>query len=231
MFRQILFLNWKGSRFGLLPFLLGAFALPILAVQGTAISPDRPVSVTVQASQILQVLGLWTPAFPGFAFLLGTVLALLIWNWDHRGNHVYALSLPMPRSQYVLYKMGAGALLLLLPVLLFWVGCHLAVGSLDIPEGLKAYPNAIAFRLLLASLIAYALFFALAAGTMRTAIILLTAWVLLIFLGEVIPPIVGEILDFPALYEFSLIEWLLRASVSWPGPFEVYSGNWMLIDV
>jgi hypothetical protein len=231
MFRKILFLNWMGSRYGLLPFFVTAFALPILAVQGTAISPDRPVSMTVRASEILQVLGIWTPAFPGFAFILGTVLALLIWNWDHKGDHVYSLSLPMARSHYVAYKMGAGALLLLIPVILFWIGCHLAVGFLDIPDGLKAYPNAIAFRFFLASLVAYALFFALAAGTMRTAIILLTAWVVLIFLGEVVPPIIGEMFHFQPMYEFSFIEWLLRASISWPGPFEVYSGNWMLIDV
>ena len=28
MFKQILFLNWMGTRYGLLPFLLAAFALP-----------------------------------------------------------------------------------------------------------------------------------------------------------------------------------------------------------
>jgi hypothetical protein len=231
MFRKILYLNWKGSQYGLLPFLVAAFALPILAVQGTSFSPDRPVSVTVRASQILDVLGYWTPAFPAIAFMVGTVLALLVWNWDHKGEHVYSLTLPMARSRYVAYKMGAGAILLMIPVLLFWIGCHLSVAALDIPEGLKAYPNAIGFRFLLASLVAYALFFALAAGTMRTAIYLLTAWVVLLFLGELVPGWVGEMLHFQPLYEFSLLDWILRASVSWPGPFEVFTGNWMLIDV
>lgn len=231
MFKKILFLNWMGSRWGLLPLLLMAFALPILAVQGTGVSPDLSQSVSARASQILEVLQFWTPVFPGMAFLLGTVLALLIWNWDHRGEHAYPLSLPMKRSRYVAFKMGAGALLLLLPVLLFWVGCHLAVSFVDIPEGLRAYPNAMAFRFLLASLVAYALFFALAAGTMRTAILILTGLVLLILLGEVVPPFIGGILDLQPLAQFSLLEWLLNASVSWPGPFEVYTGNWMLIDV
>lgn len=231
MFRQILFLNWMGSRFGLLPFLVVAFALPILSVQGITTDPSIPGSVTVRASQLLDTLQFWTPVFPAFAFALGTVLALLVWNWDHRGEHVYALSLPLARSRYVAMKMGAGALLLLAPVLLFWIGSLLAVSFTEIPEGLRAYPNAIAFRFLLASLIAYSVFFALAAGTMRTAVIILTAWVGLLILGELLPPVLGEILGVRAVYDFSLLGWLLHSSMDWPGPFEVYAGNWMLIDV
>jgi hypothetical protein len=131
----------------------------------------------------------------------------------------------------VAYKMGAGGLVLLAVVGLFWIGCHLSVAFVDIPEGLKAYPNAIGFRFLLASLIAYALFFTLASGTMRTVILLLTGLVLLLFLGEVGPPLAGEIFRIPSLQEFSFLDWILNAALSWPGPFEVYTGNWMLIDV
>jgi len=231
MFKQILFLNWMGTRYGLLPFLLAAFALPILAVQGATLDPSIPESAAVRASQLLYTLQVWTPIFPAFAFALGTVLALMVWNWDHRAEHVYALTLPMTRPRYVAMKMGAGALLLLLPVVVFWVGCLLATSFTDIPEGLRAYPNAIAFRFLLAASIAYAVFFALAAGTMRTAIILLTAWVAFLVLGEIVPPFLGEMINFQALYEFSILDWLLKASLEWPGPFEVYSGNWMLFDV
>lgn len=231
MFRQILFLNWMGSRFGILPFLVGAFALPILAVQGITPDPSLTPSVTVRASQLLYTLQFWTPVFPAFAFALGTVLALLVWNWDHRGEHVYALSLPLARTRYVAMKMGAGTLLLLAPVVLFWIGSLLAVSLTDIPEGLRAYPNAIAVRFLLASLIAYSVFFALAAGTMRTAIILLTGWIGLLVLGELLPPFLGEILGMKAISNFSLLEWFLHSSLGWPGPFQIYAGNWMLIDV
>ena len=231
MFKQILFLNWKSVRFGMLPFLVAAFALPILAVQGVSLDSSLPESATIRATQLLYTLQFWTPVFPGFAFALGAVLALLIWNWDHRGEHVYALTLPLPRSRYVAMKMGAGALLLLVPVLVFWVGSLLATSFIEIPEGLRTYPNAIAFRFFLASLIAYAVFFALAAGTMRTAIILLTVWVGFLVIGQIVPPVLGEMFRFQALYEFSLLDWLLRSSLDWPGPFEVYSGNWMLIDV
>lgn len=127
--------------------------------------------------------------------------------------------------------MGAGALLLLLPVFLFWIGCLLATSFTEVPEGLHAYPNAIAFRFLLASLVAYAVFFALAAGTMRTAMVILTVLVAILILGEVAPPFLGELAGLNALREFSLLEWFLHSALEWPGPFEVFTGNWMLIDV
>lgn len=231
MFREILFLSWRGSRWGLLPFLLAAFALPIMAVQGLSPDPSGPASSTVRTTEILYLVQFWAPLFPALAFALGATLALLVWNWDHRGEHVYALTLPLPRPRYVLMKMGAGGLILLLPAVLLWLGCVLGTGFTRIPEGLHAYPHALSFRFLLAALVAYALFFALAAGTMRTTLYLLAGWLALLFLGQVVPPFLGEVFHFQPLYEFSLVEWLLTAVLDWPGPFEVYTGNWMLIDV
>ncbi len=231
MFREILFLCWRGSRWGLLPFLLAAFALPIMAVQGLSLDPSAPESATVRTTEILYLVQFWAPLFPTLAFALGAALALLVWNWDHRGEHVYALCLPLPRPRYVLLKMGAGGLILLLPVTLFWVGSLLGTTFTRIPEGLHAYPHALTLRFFLAALVAYALFFALAAGTMRTALYLLAGWIVLLLLGQVIPPFLGEVFRFQPLYEFSLLQWLLNAAVDWPGPFQVYTGNWMLIDV
>ena len=95
--------------------------------------------------------------------------------------------------------MGAGVVLLMAPVILLWVGSLLAVSMTDIPEGLRAYPTLISFRFLLATLISFAVFFALAAGTMRLAIILLCAWVGAVFLGEVLPRYHGRSPGFPAL--------------------------------
>jgi hypothetical protein len=231
MFQQILFLQWKGSRYGLLPLALLAFGLPIVAVQGLVPGVGAPEAASVRASILLFTLQGWAPAFPGLAFALGATLALMVWNGDHRGEHVYPLSLPLPRWKYVLLKGGAGAVLLCLPVALLWLGSLLATSFTDIPEGLRAYPSAITFRFLLASLVAFAVFFALAAGTMRTAVALLCAWVGFLILGELLPPFLGEALNMPALESWSLLEWILESSTVWPGPFEVYTGNWMLIDV
>ncbi len=231
MFRQILFLNWKATRFGLLPFILAAFGLPLLSVRVIRIESEFLESATVRGAMLMDIVSAWAPGYPALAFVLGTVLALLVWNWDHRGEHVYPLSLPLQRWKYVLYKMGAGGILLLIPVAVLWFGSLLAVSVTEIPDGLRAYPTAIAFRFFLASLISFAIFFALAAGTMRTAVILLVVWVSLVFLGQTIPPFLGGLLDLPSLASFRFLEWILNAAMSWPGPFEVFAGNWMLIDV
>jgi len=231
MFRQILFVNWKATRFGLLPFIMAAFGLPLLTVRFVRYEGGISESVTVWGAELMTVVSFWTPLYPVLAFMLGTVLALMVWNWDHRGEHAYPLSLPLQRWKYVLYKMGAGGLLLLIPVVVLWFGSLLAVSVTEIPDGLRAYPTAIAFRFFLASLISFAIFFALAAGTMRTAVLLLIVWVSLVFLGETAPPILGELLNLPSLSSFRIVEWILNVTMSWPGPFEVFAGNWMLIDV
>jgi hypothetical protein len=231
MFRQILFLNWKASRYGLLPLVMVAFGLPFLAVKGARLGQMLPNTDLLRGTTILHGVAVWAHLFPVLAWVLGAVLALLIWNWDHRGDHVYPLALPLPRWKYVLMKMGAGGVLLLVPVLTLWMGSLISVSLVEIPEGLRAYPTALSFRFLLSALICFALFFALAAGTMRTAVALLVAWILLIFLGEVLPPFLGRMWGMPGLADFRFLRWFLDTAMSWPGPFEVLTGNWMIIDV
>ena len=36
---------------------------------------------------------------------------------------------------------------------------------------------------------------------------------------------------FPNFGSFNLMGWVVQASLEWPGPFEVVTGSWMLIDV
>jgi hypothetical protein len=231
MFQQILFYQWKGSRWGMLPFVLAAFGLPILAVQGLLPVAGVPESESVRASQLLLTLQTWAPVFPGLAAAVGSALALMIWNGDHRGEHVYPLTLPLPRWKYVLLKGGAGWVLLLMAVAVFWIGCLLATSFTGIPEGLRAYPSAITFRFLLAATLAFTFFFALAAGTMRTAVGVLCAWVGLVLAGELLLPFLGSALNVVPLENWRFMDWFLGVATSWPGPFEVYAGNWMLIDV
>ncbi len=230
MFQQILLLHWKTVRFGLVPFILAAFAAPLLAIQGmTPIMGDSDGS-SVRAGWMLSQMLSWAPIFPLLATLVGIVVALSAWNSDHRGDHIYALTLPLPRWHYVGLKMGAGMVILLVPVFAFWLGSLLATASVQIPEGLRAYPGAVSFRFLLASLILYALLFALAAGTMRTALWVIGTFTALAVLGGIVPDFLAGTL-FPSLEGWSFLEWFVESALEWPGPFEVISGNWMLIDV
>jgi hypothetical protein len=71
-----------------------------------------------------------------------------------------------------------------------------------------------AFRFLFAALIVYAIVFALAAGTVRT-----TFRVALVIL---------VLLTLAGIFASDVI---VRMLATWPGPFAVFGGNWMLIDV
>ena len=227
MYQPMLFVHWKQVRLLLIPFVVAAFGLPLLAVQG--LGADATGGVSAEVYQIVSGYQLWLPLFPMLALAIGIVLALTAWNWDHRLGHVYALSLPVARWEYALLKMGAGIALGLVPTLAFWIGAHVAAASVTLPAGLNAYPNHLALRFFLAMLMAYAFFFALGAGTVKT-----TVWVVTgIFAALVASEVLGDVLVlyFSGLEGLSLLELATDWLVERGGPFEVFTGNWALIDV
>ena len=80
----------------------------------------------------------------------------------------------------------------------------------------------------LAALITFSVTFALAAGTMKTAIRVLTALILFIVFGSIL---VGFIERVTGVDDLITPVQMLHDSATWPGPFHVFGGNWMLIDV
>jgi hypothetical protein len=230
MFQQLLFVHWKSIRFGLLPLAVLAFGLPLLVVQGLGPSTRGEEIMNLIAYGMLAGIRVWAPLLPLLASLTGVILALSAWTWDHKQNHVYALSLPLARWHYILLKMGAGVVLLAIPCFAFWVGALLATSSLVIPVGLRAYPTAVAVRFFLTALLLYALLFAMAAGTLRTTIWVLFGIVVLLVLAGFISNFLGQTF-FPGFRSSTILEWLLDRLLYWPGPFEVITGSWMLVDV
>jgi hypothetical protein len=214
MFRVILYTQWKWTRLVLLPGVIIAFSLPVLSVQRAG--------ELGYAAWVLQSVGGWAVWFPALAAALGLLMAVTAWREDHRGGHVYALSLPIERWRYALNRFAAGAVLLAAPIVAFWVGSLIATAAAPIPPTLRAYPNALALRFGLAALVAYGVFFAISAGTVRTA-----AFVL----GGVAALIAFDVLLQAAGAEVSVSReiwaWLTRT----PGPMTVFTGRWMLIDV
>lgn len=224
MFRQILYVHWKAARFLLLPLVVAAFALPLLSVQGLARVED------VEAVfYFLEMPELWAGFFPFLATVGGSTVALTAWSWDHREDHIYALSLPLPRWEYVLLKMGAGLVVLLPFAAALWAGSMAAAASLELPAGVNAYPHLLGARFLMASALAYGILFAMGGSTIRTVMILLTVVVAFVILGELGAGALEEM--YPALERFNAGEWLFDLLITWPGPFEVFTGNWMLVDV
>jgi len=228
VYKSMLFLHWKQIRHVLALLVVASFALPLMAVRGLGSVPGIQDS-GVEAYRFVAGFEVWLPFFPLLAAGVGITLALSAWNWDHQLDHVYALSLPATRWEYTLQKMLAGATLAVLPVIGLWLGSHLAVASIEIPEGLNAYPDALAVRFLFGILLAYAFLFAMAAGTIRTALWLLGGALGFLFFGAVLNDFLAQYVDFFARTHVvsAVVEWLAAA----PGPFEVYSGSWGLIDV
>lgn len=228
MFGQILFTQWKSLRIGMIPFVIAAFGLPIMAVQGFGGDHSASTSVMLDMQLLFQGWQAWLPIFPALAVTVGMVTALNAWNWDHKGEHLYSLSMPIHRWQYALYKMGAGALLLLLPAVGMWLGALTASASLSLPEGLNTYPTLLSVRFLVAGLIAYSCMFALASGTIKTTVIIFSS----IFGGILVLALASDLMvvAIPG-WEWSVNVFIERALMEWPGPLQVFSGNWTLIDV
>ena len=101
-------------------------------------------------------------------------------------------------------------------------GAILATWSATIPVGLRGYALALAARFALAVLVAYAVFFAVSAGTARTAGIILAV------IGSVI---LLQIVASVANVDLDVFGELQVAVLNWPGPLAIFTGRWMLIDV
>jgi hypothetical protein len=218
MFRMILFTQWKWSRLVIVLGVLAAFALPLLSIQQAG-NPDPSVW---EARMLLASVQAWGVLYPVLATVVALLVALAAWSSDHRGRHVYALSLPIPRWHYALQRFGAGLVLLAPTAVALLLGALLAAGAANIPAGLQAYPGALALRFALALVVAYSVFFAITAGTTRTAGIVLAV------IGGII---VLQVLAEAAGLEIRLLPVFADHLMLWPGPLEIFSGRWMLIDV
>src|SRR2546422_8637293 len=131
MFRVMLYSQWKWSRLIVALGSIAAFALPIVSVQGAARADSNPL----RAGELVQAVQAWGTLYPVLAAALGLLVAIATWAPDHRGRHVHALSLPLPRWRYVLLRFGAGGTLLAAPVIAVAAGALPATRSATIPAG------------------------------------------------------------------------------------------------
>lgn len=219
MYRQVLHALWSALRLPVGLLSLVGFALPLLTVtyggnlQG---APTGQVALWLFVAQQIGVL------IPGLALVTGLLLGLGAWMHDHAGNHVYALSLPVSRPKYVWLRFAAGATLLLAPVLSLGLGSLIATWSVRLPSGVHAYPVALTGRFLMAALVCYAIFFALAISTKRAAVAVLGA-ICGILLADLLLTAIGV---GPSVTP-TVFMWL----TNWPGPLAILIGRWSLFDV
>lgn len=215
-FQVMLWNQWRWSRIALVLGTIAGFALPILSLQGASRTEAmRPLDLLVFLSG-------WSIFYPLLAGGLGLLLAIGAWAPDHRGRHVHALSLPVERWRYALLRFGSGVVLLIVPILALCLGALLATRGAAIPPGLRGYPLSLGLRFGLATMVAFAVFFAVSGGTARTAGIILSVIGGLVAL-QIFGSAVGIDISLGALVESGLL--------TWPGPLALFTGRWMLIDV
>ena len=217
MFRAMLRAHWLWSRLFLLMLTLAAFAVPLFMAR--EFSARTQLTMIPWALDAQREFGFMYPILAG---AVGLVLALTAWSADHRGKHIYALSLPIPRWNFVLLRFGAGAVLLALPVVGLWFGALVASAATPLPAALHAYPTILALRFGLAAFVAYALFFAVSAGSNRTAGFVL---------GTIAALIALQVLLNTLELDADILSPITAGLMLWPGPFEVFTGRWMLFDV
>jgi hypothetical protein len=220
MFGAICRVQWKGSAAAVALLAAAAFIVPLVAVQqaGFTAGDRRTWDLVVMLSAVESAGAL----FPILAIILGLTLSVGAWSADHQADHVYALTLPIPRWHYVLLRFGAGLVLIVPVTLAVGLGCAVALGSVNVPPGLQAYGGAITLRFGLAALVSYALMFALAAGTKRT-VALVVGFALAVTAVTFMLQSLGV--------GVNLVEVVVNAVFRRPGPLEVLAGPWMLIGV
>lgn len=218
MFAAVFRTQWQASRTAFLLLAVAGFATPLLCVQGAGFQAGgRRAWDLVNMLATIEAYGV---LFPTVAMVLGLALSVTAWSADHQGGHVYALTLPVPRWYYVLLRFAAGAILLVPATLAVGLGCVIAISTVDLPEGLRSYAGAVTLRFAFAALFGYAMTFALAAGTKRTA-----GLVIALLIAVVAALMVADTAGFDQT------ERLIMTIFEGPGPFAILGGPWMLIGV
>ena len=226
MYRQLLNLHWKTVRWPLAPVILLAFGLPLFSLRIADVV--APTGTDLPPAMMIHMQGEWAGMFPLLALITGVMIALTAWSWDHQGRHVYALSLPVSRGHYAMIKFAAGMTLLLLPVIALGVGTLGGLATIDVPPELHAYPAAFIARFALAAAVVFAATFAAASSNVRTVAIILILFIVVVIFGSIVVSFLQSALHDRSIV--SPIEVLYTALARWPGPFNVFGGNWLIID-
>lgn len=217
MFAMVLRTQWNWTRATVIGFAALAFVFPALAWRLASAGSGGPDSL-----QVMDGFAALGPML-GFLSLLGPfVLAALPWGIDHETKHVYPLSLPISWTRWVSMRFAAGALTLLVPALALYLGSRLTLSMLELPPLLRGYAGALAFRFLLACLVAYGLTFALQYLAGKRAA-LVTLVLLLVFSAL--------LMGLAVLGMSDVAESIGRAVFEWPGPLAIFVEPWTLIDV
>ena len=206
--------QWKWTRSVVLLATLIAFAIPLASLQSARNA--------YSAGDFVSHMQVWGIGYALLAAGTGLLVALAAWGPDHRGRHVYALSLPVTRARYALLRYTAGAMFIAPPVVAVLASAMIVSLNSAIPVGLHAYPIALTLRFAFAALVAYSIFFAISSSTPRAAGIVIGC-IAALFFAQFLLGLLSSHFDVLG----SVGRWVFAE----PGILSVFSGRWTLVDV
>ncbi len=220
MFRAILYTQWKWTRPVIVLAALVAGYIPVTALR---VSPYKDASTYHIPSLYNSIAG----ASAGYQLLalgLAVIVAISTWQADISRQHVYALSLPLPRWKFVLLRFGAGASLLGIVAVCVSLFGGIAAALAPLPPMLHAYPIGLGVRFWLGALIPFSLIFALLSSTPKRVRVIVVAFVTLVVVDWLLSAF--KLTDDPVI-----TKWLIDALYSSHGPLTAFLSKWMLVDV
>ncbi len=220
MFRAILYTQWKWARPVLFLAIIAAGWIPLEALRS---SPYKELG-TYHVPSLYESIAAAGAAYQYVALAVAVVLAISAWQADSARQHVYALSLPIPRWRFVLLRFGAGALLLGIVAAAVGLFGGIAAALAPLPPILHAYPVGLAIRFWLGTLIPFGLIFALLCSSPRRVKIVVAAVVTVIAVDMALAGV--GVTDGP-----QLIMWVLRPLYESGSPLTAFLSRWMLVDV
>jgi hypothetical protein len=220
MFRAVLYTQWKWTRPVIVLAVLIAGYIPVNAMRAM---PYRSLDTYHIPSLYYGIVGA-SAMYQLLALGLAVVVAIAAWQADASRQHVYALSLPVPRWRFVLLRFGAGAALLGIVALSVGLFGGIAAAIAPLPPMLHAYPVGLAVRFWLGALVPFALVFALLSSNPRV-VRLLVASVAAIVVVDLL------LAGFGATEKPVVMGWFFDTIYSDRGPLAAFLSKWMLVDV
>ncbi|MHB1096444.1 MAG: hypothetical protein ACYC3F_09735 [Gemmatimonadaceae bacterium] len=220
MFRAVLYTQWKWSRPAILLAVLVAGYIPVAALR----SMPYKSADTYYIPMLYQSITAASMYYQWLALFVAVIVAISAWQADGQRQHVYALSLPVPRWRFVLLRFGAGAALLGVVAAAVGLFGGVAAAIAPLPPMLHAYPIGLAVRFWLGSLIPFGLIFALLVSNPRR-VRLVVAGVATIIVVDMALATIG-VIEKPVVFGT-----IVDAIYSGRGPLAAFLSKWMLVDV
>lgn len=220
MFRAILYTQWKWARPVLVLAAILAGWIPLQALR--TLPYKEPGSYHIPTLyQSVQAAGVF---YQLLALAIAVVIAISAWQADAQRQHVYALSLPLARWQFVLHRFGAGAVLLGIVAVAVGLFGGIAAALAPLPPMLHAYPVGLAVRFWLGALVPFGIIFALLSSNPHRVKIVVAIVVTIVAFDMGLAAF--GVIDAPVVLG-TLQSWLYGDG----GPLTAFTSRWMLIDV